>query len=256
MIIACPTCETSFALPDDLYRPGRKARCSNCGSVFPMPDFLEDPPPGVGAVPPPPPPRPEVQVVRKKHTLLIAAVVLICFVGIGYGGYMIYRSVTAPSPGAAQTAAQEEARRQAEFEALVRGIDLGTPQQFVVDNDKLGRMVVIQGTAVNNLKKAVDFITVEAQLRDGEKRPLVSVRQVCGVTLTLFQLQVLSEQELQAALNNKVVIYTNNIKVPSGGSVPFTVVFTHPPDAMASYVIQVADVKKSPEPEPADKSPK
>ncbi len=41
MIVTCPNCETKFEIPDDKYRPGRKARCSNCGFVFPLPDIDE-----------------------------------------------------------------------------------------------------------------------------------------------------------------------------------------------------------------------
>ncbi|SBV94610.1 conserved hypothetical protein [uncultured delta proteobacterium] len=39
MIVTCPQCETKFDIPDDKYRPGRKARCSNCGNVFALPEL-------------------------------------------------------------------------------------------------------------------------------------------------------------------------------------------------------------------------
>ena len=57
MIATCPNCETRFEIPDDKYRPGRKARCSNCGFVFPLPERDEAGISRVGdgqdAVPPP-----------------------------------------------------------------------------------------------------------------------------------------------------------------------------------------------------------
>ena len=34
MIVSCSSCETKFEIPDDTYRPGRKARCSLCGEIF------------------------------------------------------------------------------------------------------------------------------------------------------------------------------------------------------------------------------
>lgn len=49
MIVTCPSCETKFEIPDDKYRPGRKARCSNCGNVFVLPDLAEDVPPDAPA---------------------------------------------------------------------------------------------------------------------------------------------------------------------------------------------------------------
>lgn len=42
MIVTCPSCTAKFEIPDDKYRPGRKARCSNCGNVFPLPDVEAD----------------------------------------------------------------------------------------------------------------------------------------------------------------------------------------------------------------------
>lgn len=39
MIAVCPQCATRFNIPDDKYRPGRKARCSHCGNVFPLPEL-------------------------------------------------------------------------------------------------------------------------------------------------------------------------------------------------------------------------
>ena len=39
MIVICQNCETKFDIPDDKYQAGRKARCSSCGSVFPLPQL-------------------------------------------------------------------------------------------------------------------------------------------------------------------------------------------------------------------------
>ncbi|MDR2800397.1 MAG: zinc-ribbon domain-containing protein, partial [Desulfovibrio sp.] len=55
MIIVCPRCETTFSLPDELYRPGRKSRCSQCGHVFVMP-YLPHPEEGGEEELPPLPP--------------------------------------------------------------------------------------------------------------------------------------------------------------------------------------------------------
>ncbi len=250
MIIACPKCDTSFSLPDELFRPGRKARCSHCGNVFPMAE--PDPEPGLGiSAPVSPPSAPAPSRPKGRHTLIVALALLICFAGIGYGGYKIYRSLTAPGAESASSPAPKpvpeiETPGNERIESLLRGIDLGTPQQYVVDNDTLKNIVVVQGTAVNKLEAPVDFITVEARLLDAQNKPLAVQRQVCGVTLTLFQLQLLPEKEMTAALNNKVTVITNNTKVMPGGSVPFMVVFTSLPPGMARYDVRVVDLRETP----------
>ena len=45
MIVSCSSCETKFEIPDDRYRPGRKARCSICGEVFVFSEREETPDP-------------------------------------------------------------------------------------------------------------------------------------------------------------------------------------------------------------------
>ena len=64
MIVTCPNCETKFEIPDDKYRPGRKARCSNCGHVFVLPE-AEVPAPIVPDIPaaPVPPVAPDIPIV-------------------------------------------------------------------------------------------------------------------------------------------------------------------------------------------------
>lgn len=38
MLTTCPQCHTKFNVPDQLYQPGKKARCSVCAHVFPLPE--------------------------------------------------------------------------------------------------------------------------------------------------------------------------------------------------------------------------
>lgn len=49
MIVTCPNCETQFNLADELYVPGRKARCSVCSFVFILPALAA---PGIPAAAP------------------------------------------------------------------------------------------------------------------------------------------------------------------------------------------------------------
>ena len=64
--------------------------------------------------------------------------------------------------------------------------------------------------------------------------------------LSLFQLQVLSEKEMESFLNNKVEILTNNTNVPRGGEVPFMVLFYAPPEGIAEFGVRIVDVKDVP----------
>lgn len=255
MIIACPRCETSFSLPDEMYKPGKKARCSQCGNVFPMseqePEIIQDDiAPAFGDTAAPALSKAAPVPLWKKHfTVLIATASVLLVLILGYGGFLMYRSFTTASSGTKPVEEQAKGARsekQAEFERLISSISLDEVRQFVVDNAKIGRIAVIQGVAINVSQTPKEYIAIEAKLLDSNKRVLAQVRQLCGVPLTLFQLQYLSEAELNQTLTNRIAILTNNTNIPAGGKVNFAAVFTKVPDNMRTFEVRVIDVREAP----------
>ena len=196
----------------------------------------------------PPPVASPVSRQPKKHFLILSAILVICLLGIGYGSFMLYRAFTGPGDSTADSgnvggmsAKEEEARRA--YEERVRNISLENVYQFVLENDKIGPIVVIQGEAVNRFAAPKEFIIVEARLFDEKRNVLAARQQMGGVSLTVFQLQMLSEKEMQEALDNRIIILTYNTNVPPGGRVPFFVVFPKVPPAMQSFEVRVVDVR-------------
>ncbi len=319
MIISCPNCETKFELPDDKYRPGRKARCSNCGFVFALPgagetvgpaavqaeavpdiaDDFPDPLPegeglpdfpdaGDGEPPEPeglpgedvdavpgfpdgpvqeetplpaslddvvPPPAGAVAVKkRSKKRLLLLLSLILALALLAYGGVMVYSAFFAPakSPdvsdgGAAGTeASAEKQEEEAARRAAVRHLSLENVRQYTeTDNERAGPMVVIEGTVVNNFDTPKDLILLEITLFDDKGEPRVIREQYCGVTLSQLQLRTLSKAAIESALENEVVIFTNNTDIPPGGRVPFTTVFFDVPKSAYEFEVKIADVKDS-----------
>lgn len=268
MLITCPNCDTSFTLPDELFVPGRKARCSQCRTVFTLPESTAP----VGAAPdaaaapatPSPQPSPGTQTQplaaktekpKRSRKLLIIMVVAIAIslAGIGFGSYMIYSIFFgAPPPDTGTTNAtmpdstanmQQEATaleqaRLAALEERVKLITLEDIRQYVVQNEKLGNIVVIQGLAVNGFSTPKELIAVEVKLYDQANNVLASKTQVAGAKLDFFQLQILSEAEITDVLNNKVNILTNNTNVVHGGKVPFVVFFAKVPETFYEFEVR------------------
>jgi predicted Zn finger-like uncharacterized protein len=247
MIITCPQCDTSFSLPDELYRPGKKARCSNCGNVFAMPALDA----GQGATFTAPAeavaPRP---APAKKRGIVPAAVAIVLLGLLTYGGFLIYSGYFAGDKAAAdgklQAAAPAVQNATKPSPNLVNSISLEDIRQFLVDNVEFGKLMVIQGFAVNTAGTGKDYISVEARVLDDNNTVLAQTTQLCGVPLTLFQLQTLPERELKETLNNRTTILVNNTNVPVGGKVPFVVVFPNPPAGMRTFEVQVVDARNTP----------
>ena len=96
----------------------------------------------------------------------------------------------------------------------------------------------------NGFDEARELIRVEASLQDEAGNTLVSKSQLAGPTISLFQLQVLSEAELEQGLSNKLDILTNNTNIPPGGTVPFMVVFYSAPEQASRFNVTVVEAGK------------
>lgn len=268
MIVTCPQCDTFFSMPDELYKPGRKARCSQCANVFRLPEAQPQAEETAGIVIEPPsekstPPKKERRSLKdisfgqqKRQTLIFMLVLVICLAGIVYGGVMVYSSVFGSAPavssggGGAGTEgggdmSVEEQRLLQEQQARTSKIALVNVRQFIADNDHMQHIVVIQGEAVNEFPTPKEFIRVEAILYDAEKNVLARQEQMAGPSLTIFQLKVLTEKEMQAALNNRIAVLTKNVDVPTGQRVPFVMVFNSVPAGLKSFEVRVVDAQDS-----------
>ena len=111
----------------------------------------------------------------------------------------------------------------------IEKLELLDVAQYHVKNSKIGGLVVIEGKVRNNFTSPRELISLEAELYNAEGKVLASRRQIAGISLSSFQLEVLDKTELENTLNRKLDIITSNINVMPGAEVPFTVVFSEIP---------------------------
>lgn len=232
MEIKCPQCSSRFNLPDSAAKPGAKLRCAVCKTVFSLP----------GAQAAAEAPRKEArkeplpELGRKRggrgKLLLVLLLILLLAAG-GAGGYFYFfrNKETPPS--------------EADIAKKVELLTMRNVRQYNVLNEKAGKVFVIEGRVVNEFPEPKDLIALEGAIYNKEKKPLAVKKQLAGTQLSLFQLQVLSEKEMEAFLNNKVEILTNNTNVPPGGEVPFMILFYAPPDDVAEFGVKIVDAKNS-----------
>lgn len=281
MIITCRRCSTKFRLDDVLVSPLAKAKCTFCGNIFVMADGMDNAD-FQAAIDAKENAAPENVVVEaesskkaveailkdgdlydmdkpgKKRKKMGAAVwvvlVVFLFLAVGAGVYLFDPLGWRSSPDAGQTAAAEDKAGQSarpesdnlitDPEALAN-ITLLDVKQYYVNNDKLGdRLFVIEGNVVNNFPTPVDLIRVEATLLDQDKNVVVSNQQFCGISVSYFQLQVLTEKELTEALSNKLEVLAKNTNVQTGAKVPFIFVFRSIPEAVSAFGVKVIEAQK------------
>lgn len=313
MLVTCPNCQTTFNIPDAAYKPGRKARCSNCGFVFLLPELPDAeekddiaavsrvaPVPetqstvsGPGAVAPEedashvpgygksfediiadavensedrpaapedmhaegeetgsaapvttasalpaagssvtksPPPR------KKRRRVLFAFLIVLLCLCLGIAGFLAYSAFFSPP-------AQEEKKAQETVHGI-SDMELSDMRQYVVNNnEKIRRLVVVEGNVTNLSKATRELVIIEASLFDKFGNTLAIQQQYCGVTLSQFQLQVFGKEEIVSALSNEREILMNNANIVPGSSVPCMTVFFDPPPASYEFIVRIVDAK-------------
>lgn len=237
MEISCPKCSSRFNLPDSAAKPGAKLRCTVCKTVFQLPGQPAAP---VTAAPESPSSGellPEMPSRKKSRLWLwLSCVFLLLLLAAGGGWYYLQQSSSPPESG------EEIAKK-------VERLTMRNVRQYNLLNEKVGKVFVIEGKVVNEFDTPRDFIELEGAIYDADKRLLASKRQLAGTQLSLFQLQVLTEKEMESFLHNKMEILANNTNVPPGGEVPFMILFYAPPDNVAEFGVKIVDVKTSATPD-------
>lgn len=232
MEVKCPKCGSRFNLPDEVAKPGVRLRCSVCKEVFRLQppaaeaasqDFHDfDERLHLDA-------KPRSTWKRKVTALLVALLII----GGSAGGWWYYNSTHKAKPVADAVS----------LEKKVEMLTMRNVRQYYVNNEKVGQIFVIEGKVVNEFPVPKELIQVEAAIYGPDKKPLATKTQMAGTVLSLFQLQVLGEKELESFLNNKIEILTNNTNIPKGGEVPFMVLFYAPPPNVSEFGVKIVDVK-------------
>jgi len=184
----------------------------------------------------------------KGRRLGLAVLAVLLLLGAGLAGVWQfapqYLNLGLPGAGAGAGQGDQPAVPAAELAEQVKKISLEGIKQYYVENDKAGRLFVIQGKAVNLFESPRELIAVEASLFDAQNQELATRRLLCGNTLDLFQLQVLGQPEIDAALENEAGIGANNINIQPGQGVAFMIVFFAPPDGLAEFNVKVVAAKE------------
>lgn len=276
--IACPKCSTVFKLPENVARPGARLRCSVCKHVFvleetenlsqpvsdreekggqqdsfPVNSALQTQPvaerndsgtlrmPGEEAadnescavkngelrMPPAP---------KSSGFGWLAALIILC--ALGGGSWWLWTQTSYLDSVKVMLNLKAGANSEISSQELIRDIGI-TAKQSSIKNEKCGDICVVEGTLMNNASSPRENIRVEASLMDKDGRVLIAKTQIAGTVITPFQLRVLSEQEIETLLTNRIDVLANNTNVHPGGQVPFMVVFYRAPAEAVNYNVKV-----------------
>ncbi len=263
MIISCPKCGTKYKIKDELINPeGTKLKCTKCGHVFlfvdkgkgqgdediakkEMDKFREEVEKQVEKtkISLEEPFIKRIKVSKKTISILLGGIVIVLF---GLIGWNYYPQIKNKLPFFQSKSKIKQKNTGSSIESI-KNIVIQDVKQYFVDNEKEGKILVIEGKVVNKFNKPKELIKLEATLYDSKGKVLAKKEFLCGNKVSLFQLQSWSKKHLEEELNSKVGILMKNTNIQPGGSVDFMVLFFNPPQNIAEYgikVIEAMDVEK------------
>ena len=230
MEIQCPHCASRFNLPENLARPGAKLRCSVCKTVFAL--QLPEPAPAPAPIPDLLPDDVEQPRPRRRWLFWLMLLLLLACGGAAVYWYCWHELPLTPVQGSAATA---------ENIALLTMKDV---RQYYVNNEKMGKILVIEGRVVNEFPQPVSMITVEAVLYGQDQKVIASSRQTAGNQLTPLQLSVLDKEAMASRLADPEKEQGANVTLLPGASAPFMVVFDSPPNDVNEFYVAIVDAQK------------
>jgi hypothetical protein len=110
-------------------------------------------------------------------------------------------------------------------------------------NAQVPRIFVINGAVQNKGKTTKAFVKVRGLLLDREGKPLKDASAFCGNPIAEQDLRTKAPAEIQNAMKRREGQKGMNRSIPSGGSVPFTIVFFDIPDGVESFGAEVVEAQ-------------
>lgn len=134
-------------------------------------------------------------------------------------------------------AAQPPTQKQAPNKIDLHSLRLEKVRQYFVDNEKVGRILVIEGQVVGQQPFLSSTTHVEAVIIGGDKKPLETKEQKVGGKLSLLQLQKMDKEELE---NSQYSALDANVKRQE---FHFIVIFYNPMKTVSEFSVKIIEQK-------------
>ena len=264
MLITCPNCHTKYRISDENIKPeGSKLRCSICTHVFTAtPEDGEseyDTEPLTETQEFSASEEEDSQVEQgteahqfysfekkanyKKFTLYILPIIIVLS-GMLATAYFFYPQLKGILPFSQDKKTQTQVEQmqdgsQEGMEEDVQDIALRNVRQYMVENEKIGQLLVIEGKAKNNSDTPQTRVELRAQLFDQNGNVIQEKSFFSGHAISLFQLQILTREKIE----NKLTLQDSSQVIAPQEDVKFMCVFFNPSDKLSEFSLQVVQAQ-------------
>lgn len=107
-----------------------------------------------------------------------------------------------------------------------------------VESDAAGQLFVIKGMVTNNYPEPRNCILIKGSIQDDTGKIVKSDTAYAGNSFLEKEIKVKSITELKEAQKNRLGHEQTNVNIPSGGTIPFMIIFDKLPENMAEFTVE------------------
>lgn len=253
MILRCEQCGTAYHLDPSLLGPqGSKVRCTRCGHVF----WVEPPATLEGNISAEEdslsPSFPQAQEGKEEIPVTVSPSLRIFRIGaaalllilIALSARFLYIRYHYPAWKMNEVWAEvfflpsdPQGRRE---------LRLVNHKKDFIENEKIGRIFLVEGEIINGYPTARQEIKIRGSLKTADHR-VVDAREVyAGWALTREEIMTLSPEDLQRMQRLPADHPVKHLRVLPGKTLPFLILFPRPPQGATHISIEVLSSKPAP----------
>ncbi|MDD5475664.1 MAG: DUF3426 domain-containing protein [Syntrophales bacterium] len=126
-----------------------------------------------------------------------------------------------------------------------QNVELVDVQESIHDNWIAGKILIIEGIAMNRNDFSLSSIRVRGKLMDSDRKVIAETESFCGNLLSEAELRNLTKKEIERELLMPSGRDQRGVTVPPGGPIPFMLAFVNPTEEAGLFVVELVDVTPS-----------
>jgi predicted Zn finger-like uncharacterized protein len=254
LIIRCEECTTTYNLDQSLLEPfGSKVRCTRCNHIFwvDYPSFTESVrEKELNFSPDPLPPLSteeealavQMKPPKKKWPRVFLLIVLVILLIGGARFYYVWEqhptwSISELFSGVFYLSVDNAGNKK---------ISLLNIKKHFKENQKIGRYFIVEGEIKNGYAEPRQMIRIRGSLKTAENKVAASREVYAGWSLSPEELETLSMEEITRLTSTQPERFNPKLKIPSGKTVPFMILFPPLPPGSTQVSIEVISSQPAP----------
>ncbi len=169
----------------------------------------------------------EILAPRKKSALpkiLIFGLLIILLIGIG--GTVLYFSFSNSSD------------KQESSDLGVTRLKFRAVTGSFVESNTAGQLFVIKGLVLNEYPKPRSYIRLKGSIQDDKGKIVKTAEAFAGNSFSDKEIREMPLADLQTRQQNRSGDKAANVNIPSGGSIPFMIVFEKLPENISEFTVE------------------